>query len=94
MCCICTLVDCGSLENPTNGQVDFTETFGGSIADYTCDQGYLLCGAESRICQSNGSWSESPPDCISKSPYSAKFWQGKTLGNQSFLRTTLANLLL
>ena len=61
-----TLVDCGSLENPTNGQVDFTATFGGSIANYTCDQGYLLCGAGNRICQSNGSWSGSPPDCISK----------------------------
>ena len=65
-CYMHTLVDCGSLENPTNGQVDFTATFGGSIANYTCNQGYLLCGAESRICQSNGSWSGSPPDCISK----------------------------
>lgn len=42
------------------------ETFGGSIANYSCNQQFVLCGAESITCQSNGSWSESPPDCISR----------------------------
>lgn len=63
---IIILVDCGSLNNPDNGQVNFMETFGGSIANYSCNQQFVLCGAESRTCQSNGSWSESPPDCISR----------------------------
>ena len=61
------LADCGSLNNPANGRVSFTETFGGSVANYSCDQGYMLCGAENRICQSNGTWSGSPPECISTS---------------------------
>ena len=59
------LVDCGSLEDPDDGQVNFVDTFGGSVANYTCDELYVLCGVESRVCQSNGSWSGSPPDCIS-----------------------------
>lgn len=65
--CIITLVDCGSLANVTNGQVSFITTFGGSVANYTCNRRHRLCGAESRTCQSNGSWSGSPPDCISNS---------------------------
>ena len=62
---MCYLVDCGSLEDPVDGQVNFVETFGGSVANYSCDESYVLCGSESRLCQLNGSWSGSPPDCIS-----------------------------
>ena len=58
------LVDCGSLDNPLNGQVELTS--GRSVANYMCDRRYVLCGMDSRICQSNGSWSGSPPQCISK----------------------------
>ena len=52
--------------NVTSGEVDFTTTYGGSVATYSCNEGYVLCGSENRTCQSNGSWSGSPPECISK----------------------------
>ena len=60
------LVDCGSLVNPANGQVSLETTFEGSVANYSCNQTYVLCGTECRVCQSNGSWSGTQPDCISK----------------------------
>ena len=63
---IVLLVDCGNLMNVTNGEVDFSTTYGGSVATYSCNEGYVLCGSENRTCQPNGSWSGSPPECISK----------------------------
>ena len=41
------------------------QIFGGSVANYSCDQGFVLCGAKSRTCQSNETWSGSPPECLS-----------------------------
>ena len=64
--CIFNLVDCGDLMEPANGEVDFTTTYGGSVATYSCNEGYVLCGSENRTCQSSGSWSGSPPECIRK----------------------------
>ena len=58
-------VDCGDLTPPSNGSVAFTfTTFGnGSIANYSCDTGYILYGDMNRTCQSNGTWSGSAPTC-------------------------------
>ena len=59
-------VDCGDLTPPSNGSVAFTfTTFGnGSIANYSCDTGYILYGDMNRTCQSNGTWSGSIPFCV------------------------------
>jgi len=35
----------------------------GSIVRYSCDQGYTLYGVVERICQSNGTWTDSAPIC-------------------------------
>ena len=35
----------------------------GSSATYTCDEGFVLDGNETRICQSNGMWSLTEPTC-------------------------------
>ena len=61
-------MDCGSLSDPTNGAVNLTNTTFGSEASYICDNGYLLSddGSQLRICQANGNWSSSAPECISK----------------------------
>ena len=61
-------VDCGDLTPPSNGSVAFTfTTFGNeSIANYSCDTGYILYGDMNRTCQSNGTWSGSAPTCRGK----------------------------
>ena len=65
-CRVSVLADCGDLMNVANGEVDFTTTYDGSVATYSCNEGYVLCGSENRTCLLNGSWSGSPPECISK----------------------------
>ena len=58
--------DCGSLLDPTNGQVSFTATTEGSEANYTCDTGYDHVGDSIRTCQSDEQWSGSEPNCDRK----------------------------
>ena len=59
-----TVVDCGSLTDPANGQVDLTSgTTFGQTATYSCNTGYNLVGDSTRTCQATGVWSESAPTC-------------------------------
>ena len=58
-----TVVDCGDLDDPTNGQVLLNGITFGSTATYTCDPGFILTGAMERICQANGNWSGNEPTC-------------------------------
>ena len=65
---ILTVVDCGTLTNPANGQVSHTAgTTFGQTATYSCDTGYNLVGDSIRRCQADGMWSGNEPTCISKS---------------------------
>ena len=41
----------------------------GSIVRYSCEQGYTLYGPVERICQSNGTWSDSSPSCHANGLY-------------------------
>ena len=61
-----TVVSCGRLSGPTNGDVSFTSTSVNSKATYSCNNGFLLVGQTTRICQSNGEWSRIAPVCKSK----------------------------
>ena len=56
-------IDCGDPGTPTNGQRTLSSTTYNSVVTYTCDVGYTLQGTSNRICQSNGQWSESVPQC-------------------------------
>ena len=59
-----TVVDCGTLTNPTNGQVSNTAgTTFGQTATYSCNTGYNLVGDSTRTCQAIGNWSGSVPTC-------------------------------
>ena len=59
-----TVVDCGSLTDPDNGQVTHTAgTTFGQTATYSCNTGYNLVGNSTRTCQATGIWSGSEPTC-------------------------------
>ncbi len=60
--CFPPAVDCGSLANPRNGIVIGNSTFGSEVT-YVCDQGYTISGNDSRVCQSNGEWNGTAPEC-------------------------------
>ena len=61
---VLTAVECGTLTNPTNGQVTYTgRTTFGQTATYSCNRGYNLVGDNTRTCQANGVWSGSIPIC-------------------------------
>ncbi|XP_064386134.1 mucin-2-like isoform X4 [Halichondria panicea] len=65
----CQLVDCGSLDDPTNGAVD---TFSGTTfmmtATYTCNTGYNIVGDMTRTCQDAMLWSGAAPTCDTPCP--------------------------
>ena len=54
------LADCGMPDIPTNGMVSFNSTVEGSMANYTCDEGYILDGVFQQTCEENGQWSGDP----------------------------------
>ena len=55
---------CDPLPPPENGNVDASITTIGSVATYSCNNGFLLSGDSQRICQMNGFWSGSAPTCL------------------------------
>ena len=62
---ISTVVDCGSLTDPANSQVDLTSrTTFNQTATYSCNTGYNLTGDSTRTCQATGNWSGSAPTCV------------------------------
>ena len=68
-------VDCGTLTEPDNGQVNHTAgTTVGQNATYSCDTGYNLVGNSTRTCQAIGNWSGSAPTCQGMLLYSVYLW--------------------
>ena len=61
-----TVVDCGALTAPDNGQVSAATTTYTSIADYTCITGYNLVGVNQRNCTAAGPWTDGEPTCQSE----------------------------
>ena len=61
-----TVADCGSLVAPENGTLTIDNTTFNSTANYSCNVGYNITGAEMRTCQENGSWSGQEPTCQSE----------------------------
>ena len=61
-----TAVDCGPLDPPMDGSVTLTGTVFGSVATYSCNDGFGLEGEETRECQANSQWSGEAPTCVRK----------------------------
>ena len=61
---ILSVVDCGTLTNPANGQVNHTAgTIFGRTATYSCNTGYNLVGDNTCTCEATGAWPGSVPTC-------------------------------
>ena len=59
------ITDCGAITAPSNGSVSYsTGTTYLSEATFSCDTGYTLSAATTRICQADTSWSNTDPTCI------------------------------
>ena len=59
-------LSCGDLAVPDSGQFVLSNgTYIGSIATYSCNEGYSLVGFEVRICQADRTWSGLAPTCES-----------------------------
>ena len=64
--CIPDEHDCGSVDPPKNGEIvdsETIETTFNSVIEFMCSTGYMLNGAKSITCQSDGSWSADVPTC-------------------------------
>ena len=62
-----TAVDCQALSDPVNGTVQFASTTFGGVVVYSCEEGYEVAGAQSRLCQADGAWSGETPTCECRS---------------------------
>jgi len=62
------IVECPVLTDPDNGEVDCSfeddeEPTEGDTCTYQCDDGYMLNGDMTRVCQADETWSGSDPTC-------------------------------
>ena len=53
----------GVISAPENGDVSVGEITLGSVATYTCNDGYVFNGDSTRTCQADGTWSGDKPIC-------------------------------
>lgn len=61
------VANCGELLPLLNGSISAPSTVAGSVARYSCHDGYNLVGVSERSCQSiNGEWSDESPSCECK----------------------------
>ena len=61
---LCELITCGSPGIPIAGVLFYSNMTVGSIASYSCVEGFRLEGEQDRICFNNGSWSGDVPSCV------------------------------
>ena len=55
---------CPNLTDPANGRVDVSGRTVGSLATYSCDEGFEENGLMVRVCGANGEWSGSDTECV------------------------------
>jgi len=71
--CICRIlisdIRCDNLSTPSNGEITSCSSgrvgvgYEGDTCSFTCNTGYELTDSNTRICQTNGSWSGSDDVC-------------------------------
>ena len=60
------ILPAATTEDEETGAIE-NEMYGyGTIVSFQCNDGYRLVNGSTRMCQLNGTWSESQPHCASK----------------------------
>ncbi|CAI8053959.1 P-selectin [Geodia barretti] len=57
------MVECPTLSDPDNGNVNLSGNTFGQTAEYTCNTGFNLIGDSILICGADGQWTGNPPAC-------------------------------
>ena len=64
------VVTCSALRSLGNGRINYTHSTlengafpVGTIASFTCNEGYFLIGSEAASCQTSGTWNANTPSC-------------------------------
>lgn len=65
---VISVISCGDLGTPPNGNKIGTLTVYGATAIFSCNTGYTLVGSRVRECMSNGLWSGTQVQCLGKIP--------------------------
>ncbi|XP_077425872.1 beta-2-glycoprotein 1-like [Vanacampus margaritifer] len=60
---MCIEKRCPNPDPLSYGELHYEDTVYQSIIKYTCHNGYTLSGPNNAICQANGTWSTSVPEC-------------------------------
>lgn len=63
---ISTVISCGDLPTPINGNRIGTLNVYGATTIFTCNSGYTLVGSHVRECLANGLWSGTETRCLGK----------------------------
>lgn len=61
---LCIPKKCPYPDPPSNGELYYEDTVYQSMVNYTCQDGYIMAGSSSSVCQANGAWSTPTPECI------------------------------
>lgn len=56
-------IDNGMVVTQGGDRIIFGE---GAVATYSCNPNFALMGVERRVCQANGTWSQTDPACVGK----------------------------
>ena len=56
-------MNCDELTPIKKGHFKLNGNFFGARVTYYCDDGFIMSGTKERVCQGDGSWSNSPPQC-------------------------------
>ena len=62
---------CPELLSPVNGTVQYSGVGVESVAEYSCDCGFILLGASRRVCQPSNTWTGEEPTCLKSETHSS-----------------------
>lgn len=59
-------LNCDEMTSVKDGSYDVSGDYFGARVIYSCNEGFFMSGPKERVCQGDGSWSDSAPTCKEK----------------------------